>query len=198
MKPKDKADLLGRHFSQKLSADSNNSPEKAKKVRAEMKQRFPQGKIELKNQITIEEIQLAAKDLPKNKAAGPDQIPAEIYHHCTATHQIIRDLFTQMIENAAIPEKLRHFYIAPLDKPGKDPTKAKNKRPIALLSPLVKMLELVLVRRILPLAQEQLSEDQYAYQRARSTEVLLAGLRQRVPPEDSGHSHTLQNSGGNM
>ena len=81
-----------------------------------------------------------------------------------------------MIEHNYISKALRRFFIIPLDKQGKDPTKSSNKRPIALLSPLMKLLELVLVRRIIPKVESGLSEDQYAYQRSRSTEVMLSDL----------------------
>ena len=85
-----------------------------------------------------------------------------------------------MKENATIPEKLRRFYIVPLDKPGRDPKECKNERPIALLSPKIKLLELVMVRRQHPLAQARLPTDQYAYQRASSTEILLSDLNRFV------------------
>ena len=81
-----------------------------------------------------------------------------------------------MLETAIIPKNLKQFYIIPLDKPGKDPTSCGGKRPIALLPSLMKMLELIIVRRILPIVSDIMSEDQYAYQRARSTEILLADL----------------------
>ena len=68
----------------------------------------------------------------------------------------------------------------PLDKAGKDPARCAKKRPIALLSPMVKLLELILVRRILPSVEQRISCSQYAYQRARSTEILLSDLDHSV------------------
>merc|ERR1712113_557311 len=41
---------------------------------------------------------------------------------------------------------------------------------------MLKLLELVIVRRILPIVEDHLSPDQYAYQRVRSTETLLSDL----------------------
>ena len=109
LKPQEKVELLGENFSQKLMAPRAEGPEEVRKLRKEMRKRFPEGTIEFTNKITLEEIQLAAKDPPKNKAAGPDLILSEKYHYCASTREEIRRLFTQMLESATIPEKLRHF-----------------------------------------------------------------------------------------
>ena len=45
----------------------------------------------------------------------------------------------------------------------------------------MKLLELVPVRRMMPVLERRLAEEQYAYQRARSTELLLADL-DRIDP----------------
>ena len=71
--------------------------------------------------------------------------------------------------------------MASQDKAGRDPTRCENKRPMALLSPLVKLLELGLVRRMLPMLEGGIpermpAEGRYAYQKGRSTEILLADL----------------------
>ena len=78
-------------------------------------------------------------------------------------------LFTKMVEWDCIPTPVRRFYIVPLDKAGKDPSKCANKRPIALLSPMMKLLELILARRLLPKLEGKLAEEQYAFQKARAT-----------------------------
>ena len=41
---------------------------------------------------------------------------------------------------------------------------------------MMKLLELILVRRLMPKLEGKLAEEQYAYQKARSTELLLADL----------------------
>ena len=95
-----------------------------------------------------------------------------------------------MLETDQIPEMLRKFYVAPLDKPGKDPTRCDGKRPIALLSPLMKLLEMILVRRMLPGLEGSLSGGQYAYQQGRSTELLLGDLDSFVEEGKSNNWHT--------
>ena len=63
-----------------------------------------------------------------------------------------------------------------MDKPCKGPSECKNARRIALLSSVVKLFELILVRKILPIVAKHLSPGQYSYQGARSTEALLSDL----------------------
>ena len=95
---------------------------------------------------------------------GPDEFPAEFYKHCPALREILEGMHNGMLAYNHIPELLRRFYVAPLDKPGKDPTECSNRRPIAVLRPLMKLLELALARRMLPGLEGKLSEGQYAYQ----------------------------------
>ena len=85
-------------------------------------------------------------------------------------------LFPKMIEWGCAPALIRRFFVAPVDKAGEDPRKCANKRQIALISPLVKLLELILVRRLMPKLEGKLAEEQCAYQKARSTQRLLADL----------------------
>ena len=89
---------------------------------------------------------------------------------------MLAELYTKMIEMACVPRAVTHFFVAPLDKPAKDPKQPANKRPIALLSSFAKLMELILVRRISPMVEKQLADEQYAYQRARSPEVLISDL----------------------
>ena len=85
-----------------------------------------------------------------------------------------------MLEHNDIPRAIRYFYVIPLDNPVKDPKQRSNKRPIALLSPLITMLRRLLVRRKLPKEKDRLSTYQYAYQKARRTGLLLLDLDRLV------------------
>ena len=61
-------------------------------------------------------MRLAAKDLPRNRAVGPDEFPAEVYKYCAALHKALAGLFNGMIEWNMIPDMLSKFYVVPLDK----------------------------------------------------------------------------------
>ena len=175
-KPEDKAKLPGAFFKAKMAATEEGNTAPLPEIQARTGWLTQRGVLKLENKISVQEIRLATEDIPKNKAVGPDMFQAEVYVWCPAMHRSIAALYTCTIERNYVPKRLRSFYVIPLDKPGKDPTKCASKRPIALLSPLVKLLGLVLVRRILPHVENRVSCGQYAYQRARSTEILLADL----------------------
>ena len=81
-----------------------------------------------------------------------------------------------MIEQNQIPQEASRFHILPFDKPGKNPSLCASKRPISLLSTFMKLLERILVRRLTGVVERKLAECEYAYQRKRSAEVLLADL----------------------
>ena len=77
-----------------------------------------------------------------------------------------------MVEEGSLPRELNHFFVAPLAEIGKVPTMFAFKQPTELPIPLNKLLESVLARglsRNLPAGK--LSRNQYAYQRAGSTET---------------------------
>ena len=155
--------MLGIFFANKMAANRNGEKVPASELQREISKLTPGGKLKLEPAISISEIRLAIRDIPRNRAAGPDMFPAEMYIHCVSLHRGIAALYTSMIEGGYVPRKLRQFYVVPLDKAGKDPTRCANKRPIALLSPMIKLLELILVRRISPPVKKRISCSQYAY-----------------------------------
>ena len=175
-RPQEKAEALGRFFADKMAASDEGGKITPEELRDRVSRLTPKGPMELSPAINQREIRLAVRDIPKNKAAGPDLFPAEMYVHCPSMHRGLAELFTSMVEQNHIPKRLRHFFIAPLGKAGKDPVKCASKRPIALLSPLIKLLELVLARRILLFVGGRISSSQYAYRRTRSSEILLSDL----------------------
>ena len=76
-----------------------------------------------------------------------------------------------MVEEGSLPRELNHFFVAPLAEIGKVPTMFAFKQPTELPIPLNKLLESVLARGMLSLPAGRLSRNQYAYQRAGSTET---------------------------
>ena len=177
---KEEAEALGRFFEEKMAATRNGQRIPASEIKEAIGRLTPKGRMKVTPAINAREIKLAVRDIPRHRAAGPDLLPAEMYIECPAMHRGLAALFNEMLECDYIPRKLRRFYIVPLDKAGKDPTACASKRPIALLSPMIKLLELVLVRRIMPYVEHRISGGQYAYQEARSTEILLADLNRFV------------------
>ena len=63
-----------------------------------------------------------------------------------------------------------------LKKPGKDPRKAENRRPISLINTIMKVLEGIIYNRIIHKVEPLLYSGRYAYRRARGTEHHLASV----------------------
>ena len=104
--PKEKAELLADHFEDKLTARRDGKKAPIKTVAAELQGKFKVGHMQLQPKITREEVHLAAQDLPKKEAVGPDEFPAEFYKQCPALHEILAHLFNGTIEQNLIPEQL--------------------------------------------------------------------------------------------
>ena len=74
------------------------------------------------------------------------------------------------------PRELARSYVVPSDTVETNSTRCESKRPIALLGPLMKLLEMALVRRMLPMLEGRLTGRLDAAQPGRSTENLLGDL----------------------
>ena len=174
--PEEKAELLASHFEEKLTECREGRKVSANAIKNQIDKDMEKGFHHLDPPITQEEVGMAARDLPGGKATRPDELPAERYKHCATLHGVIATLFNGMLETDQVPDMLGRFYVAPRDKPGKGPTRCEGKRPIALPSTLMKLLEMILVRRMLPQLEDSLSGGQYAYQQGSSTELQLGDL----------------------
>lgn len=86
-------------------------------------------------------------------------------------------------ENNTIPAEWRKAKVVALLKPGKDPSNKKNYRPISLLSILYKMYERMILARIFPIVEENLSQDQSGFRPGKSCCDQLLNLTQNI--EDS-------------
>ena len=95
--------------------------------------------MELAPRITEVEVALAIRDLPTNKAAGPDLVPNEVFKNCPPIVPELTQLYNNMLQLECVPEAASKFYVIPLDKPGKDPGKCANGRPIFLLRQFMKL-----------------------------------------------------------
>ena len=127
-------------------------------------------------EISSDDVRLAARDIPRRRATGLDQLPAEFHKRCAVLRAAIAELFDRMVERDYVPKELGRFYTVPLDTAGKGPTKCRNKGSMALLSPLMKLLELASIGRLQTMLGGKPTVVQNAYQRARSAEILLTAL----------------------
>ena len=126
------------------------------------------------------EVYRAIHSLSKSKAAGPDGYTAEVYQNLPGILQPLQDLFNAIMSTGHIPLPMLKLHIAPLGKPTRDPEACGSKRPISLLDALSKMLETLVLARMVAGAEMRLDGRQYAYRPHRGTETHLTKLHDFV------------------
>lgn len=124
----------------------------------------------LESPFVIGEYLSAVNLFMKNgKAAGLDDIRTEqIKHFGPVTNKWVLDLMNNCIEADQIPKTWRKTRVVALLKPGKDPNKAKNFRPISLLCHLYKVLERMILNRIISKVDEILIPEQAGFRAGKS------------------------------
>lgn len=120
---------------------------------------------------------MAIKMQKSNKAAGLDEIPAELLKHGgQAVEMRLTDLFNACWQAATVPEDWQKGVIVKLPKKG-NATECTNWRGITLLSIPGKIFCAVLLRRIQAAADHRLREEQAGFRRGRSCSDQIFALR---------------------
>lgn len=137
-------------------------------------------------QFTADDIQKAISELRVNSAAGPDGVPAILLIKCKETLAFpLHRIWRRSLETGIIPSKLKDAIISPIYKGG-DRNQAKNYRPVALTSHLIKIFEKILREHIIAYLEKHqlISNSQHGFRKGRSClsnllhhyEWLLQGL----------------------
>ena len=127
--------------------------------------------------IVLDEVTSLISSLP-NKHCRTDPLPTWLLKECTAElAPFIRRLFNASLCSGHVPQSFKSAYITPLlKKAGLDNTDVKSYRPISNLSVVSKMLERVILRRLLEhlKANGLFPSVQSAYRKCHSTETAMA------------------------
>jgi hypothetical protein len=123
------------------------------------------------------EIKQAIKKLITAKASGPDNIPSEAlkanpYLAPNILHKICNDIW----KNEVMPQDWNIGHLIKLPKKG-NLKECKNYRGIALLSVVVKVLNRILLTRLLKAVDEKLREQQAGFRKDRSCTDQIVALR---------------------
>lgn len=128
---------------------------------------------------SLEEVKTAIFAMKNNKAAGIDNIPAEIYKHGgPLLHSQLHQLIVKIWVKEEIPTDLRDGLITTIFKKKGERTDCGNHRGITLLSIAGKILARILTKRLTPLAEAILPESQCGFRPSRGTTDMIFSLRQ--------------------
>ena len=129
----------------------------------------------------MEELQEAMKHLKPGKAPGLDGITTEIIQHFgIQTRSWVLARLNDCATTFNIPKIWRRARVVALLKPGKDPENKKSYRPISLLCILYKLYERMIMARMYPTVEQQLSPDQAGFRPGRSCCSQILNLTQYI------------------
>lgn len=127
---------------------------------------------------TRQEVRMAVISL-KNKAAGPDGIPAEILKHGgNAILDSLHDIFQKVWVSSCCPQKWKDADIVSIFKKKGDRAVCGNSRGISLLATSGKVLTRILFRLLAHITEEVLPESQSGFRKERSTADMVFIARQ--------------------
>ena len=127
----------------------------------------------LHKQITTKEVKETIMKLKNNRAAGYDNIVAELLKFAhPMLYKIIAQILNQIFETHTYVN-VGHGILAALQKPGKPKGPTKNLRPVILLTMLRKILSNIVLKRIQPKVEQYLSHSQSAYRAGHSTSDIV-------------------------
>jgi hypothetical protein len=136
----------------------------------------PEQNAGLLRPITIEEVDQALQETPKDKAPGPDGFTSDFFHHCWP---LIRTEVWEIIEDSRasgqILQALNATFLTLIPKEGQA-HHPKQFRPIALCNVIYKLLTKVIARRLKPILPTIISPEQSGYVEGRQIldSVILA------------------------
>lgn len=122
--------------------------------------------------ITADEVITAIKGMKNMKAPGFDGIlNLELKNLSRECYIHISNIFNNCLTLAYYPAQWKLAKVIPIPKPGKDPSSSRSYRPISLLSSLSKVLEKLLMVRVMNHVNVNniFLEEQFGFRKGRST-----------------------------
>ena len=140
---------------------------------------FPQDEPE--SIFTLKELQQAISRLRKNKAAGPDGVPNELFSLLDSDgERALLDMYNDTLNNNNIPDSWTEATVASIFKGKGSDTDINNYRPISLLNTTYKLFATMLQRRIANSSDYKIRRTQYGFRAGKGTRHPLFIVRRAM------------------
>ena len=137
--------------------------------------------------ITLEEFDFVLRTAKNNKAAGPDDIPVELFKYLNSQNRShVLDVLNDWWTTEAIPTDQLCAQVVSIFKKG-DTQNIANYRPISLLNAIYKIYAGIIRKRLADTIDPYISKTQFGFRRHRSTtHALFVARRIQDIGEQSG------------
>ena len=136
---------------------------------------------------TVEEVQLALKQIKVCKSVGPDNIPNIVLKEFAPELAIvIQDIYNQSLIESYVPQLLRCSIISPIPKETPPQSMETDLRPISLTCTLAKVMEDLFCKRFLPQLEGKVDKYQFARKGMSTTDALISFLQPIFEAIDKG------------
>ena len=142
----------------------------------------------------VSEINCLLNEINVNKSSGPDGIRPTVIKSVTQyISPILVHIFNNSMQSGIIPESLKVAQIIPIYK-ANDPSEFTNYRPISILPILSKILEKVILKRLLDFLTKQdiLNHSQFGFRKHHSiTLIALNDLIDNISNSFDNRDYTI-------
>ena len=142
--------------------------------------------LDIKDDIfTIEEFRRVKSSLKLGKAAGPDEIPPEVFKYCDFDEICLDFCNRALLENDK-PDLWSYMNIIPVPKSG-DLSNTNNYRGISLICIIAKLYNRLILNRIRSVIDPKLRYNQNGFRPKRTTVAQVLALRRIIEGVKANH-----------
>ncbi|VVC46280.1 Reverse transcriptase domain [Cinara cedri] len=146
---------------------------------------------EVDQSIMREEFDKALMELKNKKTPGVDEIPAELIQNCGYnTKKIIYEMIKKCYETGQVPSDFTKCIIVPIPKKTTAKT-CEQHRTLNLISHASKILTRIVLKRMEPVIDELLTEEQFGFRRGKGTREAILALRQVIEKQNRKRKTTF-------
>ena len=130
---------------------------------------MPEDSVMLDAPISLQEIEIAVNQLALDKTPGSDGYPINfIKHFFPKIKHLLHAVLIEAVNKKELPESFREGTISLMEKPGKNPLKVSQWRPLTMLNSDYKVYAKVLANRLQMVLPYLISSDQLGFMKGRN------------------------------